>query len=221
MKCLLFFFLMTVLSTSLHVPVATAAASIAKTIVVNRSGTGDFRSVQEAINSVPDYNNQWIKIHLASGVYRFDREGAQKTSIEWGDYASDSRGHDTASCGTFTSYASNIVVAGITFKVKFTRRPACMREVEAYMIRSLVQNTYDGYSHTKQAVAALIAGDKSSLYSCGFVGYQDTLADLFGRHYFKGCYIQGVTDFIFGLGQSIYEVSTRTCRDSIRVHGSP
>ncbi|URD79262.1 pectinesterase [Musa troglodytarum] len=190
---------MTVLSTSLHVPVATAAASIAKTIVVNPSGTGDFRSVQEAVNSVPDYNNQWIKIHLASGVYSLlEGEGAQKTSIEWGDYASDSRGHDTASCGTFTSYASNIVVAGITFK-----------------------NTYDGYSHTKQAVAALIAGDKSSLYSCGFVGYQDTLADLFGRHYFKGCYIQGVTDFIFGLGQSIYEVSTRTCRDSIRVHGSP
>ncbi|URD77262.1 pectinesterase [Musa troglodytarum] len=133
------------------------------------------------------------------GAYKsyilLEGEGAQKTSIEWGDYASDSRGHDTASCGTFTSYASNIVVAGITFK-----------------------NTYDGYSHTKQAVAALIAGDKSSLYSCGFVGYQDTLADLFGRHYFKGCYIQGVTDFIFGLGQSIYEVSTRTCRDSIRVH---
>lgn len=75
MKCLFFFFffLITVLSTSLHVPVATGAASIAKTIVVNPSGTGDFRSIQEAINSVPDFNNQWIKIHLASGVYRFDR----------------------------------------------------------------------------------------------------------------------------------------------------
>ncbi|URD79263.1 pectinesterase [Musa troglodytarum] len=200
---------MTVLSTSLHVPVATAAASIAKTIVVNPSGTGDFRSVQEAVNSVPDYNNQWIKIHLASGVYRgeggdrryksyilLEGEGAQKTSIEWGDYASDSRGHDTASCGTFTSYASNIVVAGITFK-----------------------NTYDGYSHTKQAVAALIAGDKSSLYSCGFVGYQDTLADLFGRHYFKGCYIQGVTDFIFGLGQSIYEGCTISTANSVEKPG--
>lgn len=46
-------------------------------------------------------------------------EGAQTTSIEWGDYASDSGGHDTASSGTFTSYASNIVVAGITFKVSF------------------------------------------------------------------------------------------------------
>lgn len=283
MKCLFFFFfLITVLSTSLHVPVATGAASIAKTIVVNPSGTGDFRSIQEAIDSVPDYNNQWIKIHLASGVYRFDcdccccaklagvalgvlvlrlmgwrvlcrekvvigayksyilleGEGAQKTSIEWGDYASDSGGHDTASSGTFTSYASNIVVAGISFKVsfavalpslctllwccasrtRFTRRPACMREVQVYMIRSLVQNTYDGYTHTKQAVAAMISGDKSSLYSCSFIGYQDTLADLFGRHYFKGCYIQGVTDFIFGLGQSIYEVSRHTYRDSIGIH---
>nr|XP_018675946.1 PREDICTED: putative pectinesterase 10 [Musa acuminata subsp. malaccensis] len=195
MKCLFFFFffLITVLSTSLHVPVATGIASIAKTIVVNPSGTGDFRSIQVAINSVPDFNNQWIKIHLASGVYRFDREGAQKTSIEWGDYASDSGGHDTTSSGTVTSYASNIVVAGITFKVSFTRRPACMREAQVYMIRSLVQNKYDGYSHMKQAVAAMISGDKSSLYSCSFIGYQDTLADLFGRHYFKGCYIQGVT----------------------------
>ncbi|CAL9204637.1 unnamed protein product [Musa hybrid cultivar] len=209
MKCLFFFFLITVLSTSLHVPVATGAASIAKTIVVNPSGTGDFRSIQEAINSVPDFNNQWIKIHLASGVYRekvvisayksyilLEGEGAQTTSIEWGDYASDSGGHDTASSGTFTSYASNIVVAGITFK-----------------------NTYDGYSQMKQAVAAMISGDKSSLYSCSFIGYQDTLADLLGRHYFKGCYIQGVTDFIFGLGQSIYEGCTISTANSVEKPG--
>ncbi|RWW67911.1 hypothetical protein BHE74_00024607 [Ensete ventricosum] len=180
MKCLLFFFLITVLSTSLHAPVATGAASIGKTIVVNPSGTGDFRSIQEAIDSVPDFNNQWVKIHLASGVYRFDRhcsscakhadvalgvlvlqlmgwdgmgwggvcrekvvigasktyillegEGAQKTSIEWGDYAKDSAGHDTASCATFTSYASNIVVAGITFKVSFAvpLRSLCTNEI--------------------------------------------------------------------------------------------
>ncbi|KAJ8511617.1 hypothetical protein OPV22_002051 [Ensete ventricosum] len=209
MKCLLFFFLITVLSTSLHAPVATGAASIGKTIVVNPSGTGDFRSIQEAIDSVPDFNNQWVKIHLASGVYRekvvigasktyilLEGEGAQKTSIEWGDYAKDSAGHDTASCATFTSYASNIVVAGITFK-----------------------NTYDGYNHMTQAVAALISGDKSSVYSCSFIGYQDTLADLFGRHYFKGCYIQGVTDFIFGFGQSIYEGCTISTANSVERPG--
>lgn len=56
------------------------------------------------------------------------------------------------------------------------------------------------------AVAARIYGDKSSFYDCGFVGYQDTLWDVEGRHHFKNCFIEGAVDFIFGNGQSYYEV---------------
>lgn len=52
----------------------------------------------------------------------------------------------------------------------------------------------------------MIAGDKSAFYRCGFAGYQDTLWDDQGRHYFDHCSIQGAVDFIFGMGQSIYEV---------------
>ncbi|XP_021734791.1 probable pectinesterase 66 [Chenopodium quinoa] len=51
-------------------------------------------------------------------------------------------------------------------------------------------------------------GDKHAFYSCGFVGYQDTLWDGKGRHYFKSCYIEGAADFIFGNGQSVYEQCT-------------
>lgn len=58
------------------------------------------------------------------------------------------------------------------------------------------------------AVAARLYGDKTFLYNCGFLGYQDTLFDANGRHYFKDCYIQGEVDFIFGAGQSYYEVIT-------------
>ena len=71
----------------------------------------------------------------------------------------------------------------------------------------LMQNTYNGFAKLTPAVAAWIFGDKSAFYYCRFIGFQDTLADTLGRHYFKGCYIEGVTDFIFGYGQSIYEVS--------------
>lgn len=56
------------------------------------------------------------------------------------------------------------------------------------------------------AVAAMIAGDKSIFYKCEFLGFQDTLWDVEGRHYFKLCTIEGAVDFIFGNGQSIYEV---------------
>lgn len=52
----------------------------------------------------------------------------------------------------------------------------------------------------------MIAGDKASFYRCSFYGVQDTLWDVEGRHYFKGCFIEGAVDFIFGAGQSIYEV---------------
>ena len=56
------------------------------------------------------------------------------------------------------------------------------------------------------APAALLYADKASFYECGFVGIQDTLTDLVGRHFFDGCYIEGAIDFIWGYGQSLYQV---------------
>lgn len=56
------------------------------------------------------------------------------------------------------------------------------------------------------ALAAAFYGDKSAIFRCGFLGYQDTLFAAVGRHYFKNCYIQGEVDFIFGYGQSYFEV---------------
>lgn len=57
-----------------------------------------------------------------------------------------------------------------------------------------------------QALAARIYGDKSAFFSCGFKGFQDTLWDVQGRHFFQTCYIEGAIDFIFGSGQSVYKV---------------
>lgn len=57
-----------------------------------------------------------------------------------------------------------------------------------------------------QAVAAMIRGNHSAFYGCGFIGIQDTLYDQNGLHYYKDCYIEGAVDFIFGDGRSIFEV---------------
>lgn len=59
----------------------------------------------------------------------------------------------------------------------------------------------------RPAAAAKIEGDKSGFYKVGFFGLQDTLWDVEGRHYFKQCTIEGAVDFIFGSGQSIYDVN--------------
>ncbi|WZZ13621.1 hypothetical protein YC2023_106710 [Brassica napus] len=42
---------------------------IVKTVVVGQSGATDFKTIQEAIDSVPSGNNNWIKIQLQNGIY--------------------------------------------------------------------------------------------------------------------------------------------------------
>ncbi|XP_026658985.2 putative pectinesterase 10 [Phoenix dactylifera] len=188
------FFLVVFVSVTLHVHQASGAANIVKSIIVDLNGKGDFKTIQEAINSVPANNNQWIRIHVSAGVYRekvhiqndqqfilLEGEGRDQTVIEWGDYASDPGKHTTITSATFTSSADNFVAKYITFK--------------------------NSAQNVGQAVAASIQGNHSAFYGCGFIGVQDTLYDQFGLHYFKECYIEGAVDFIFGCGQSIYEKS--------------
>ncbi|KAF5731704.1 Pectinesterase [Tripterygium wilfordii] len=163
-----------------------------KSILVDQSGHGNFSSIQSAIDSVQPYNKYWTCIYIKAGTYRekvqipFDKpyislkgEGKKLTKIVWD-------GHESlGQSATFASFADNIVVRRISM-------------VNSY-------NSPGSNNPRAPAVAALIAGDKSSFYGCGFSGLQDTLWDVQGRHYFKKCSIHGAVDFIFGNGQSIYE----------------
>ncbi|XP_047945143.1 probable pectinesterase 29 [Salvia hispanica] len=161
-----------------------------KTIYVGKS-----QSIQAAINSVPSNNKNWICISVSAGVYKekvvipankpfiyLKGAGKDKTSVVW----SDSSG-TIFQMTTFSSIADNILVQGITFVNGYNYPPS------------------KNMNPVKVAVAARISGDQSAFYSCGFSGYQDTLLDDKGKHYFKYCTIEGAVDFIFGNGQSIYE----------------
>ncbi|KAJ8774009.1 hypothetical protein K2173_009440 [Erythroxylum novogranatense] len=165
-----------------------------KVMHVDQSGNGDFNTVQAAIDSVPSDNKQWFCIYITAGTYRekvkipYDKPyiilkgaGKKKTYIVWGDHES------TVESPTFMSLADNIIAKSITF-------------VNSYNF-PLNSNS----NPRLPAVAAMITGDKSAFYRCGFYSVQDTLWDEQGRHYFKRCTIQGSVDFIFGGGQSIYE----------------
>ncbi|ONK63222.1 uncharacterized protein A4U43_C07F12650 [Asparagus officinalis] len=178
------------------------AVQVAKTITVDVVGNGNFKKIQDAIDSVPSGNNKWTRIHIGAGVYRekvdipvekgfilLEGDGASQTSVEWSDFAPmsdpDDNGNKVANTATVSIAAVNFVAKGITFK-----------------------NSYGNSQVQARAIAALISGDKASFYNCSFIGIQDTVSDLSGRHYFKDCYIEGAVDFIFGIGQSIYEGCT-------------
>ncbi|XP_042491187.1 probable pectinesterase 55 [Macadamia integrifolia] len=164
---------------------------ISKKITVNPSGSGDFKTISEAIaRGVPRNNENWIRISVAPGIYsekvKVPRdkpfiiiEGRSKDStfVNWDSNTDFFK-------ASLQVLASNFVARRITFK-----------------------NTYNlaNRNDKKAAVAASVEGDKILFHDCAFISVQDTLFDYKGRHYFKNCYIEGVVDFIFGNGQSIYE----------------
>ncbi|KAL1542973.1 pectinesterase [Salvia divinorum] len=164
------------------------------TINVGKSQNSSFSSVQAAINSVPSNNKNWISISVSAGVYNeqveipsdkpfiyVKGEGMGRTSVVWDGHGS------ILTSATFTSFADNILVSGITFVNAYNYPPS--KNINPVM----------------PAVAARISGDQSAFRKCGFLGYQDTLLDDRGKHYFVLCTIEGAVDFIFGNGQSIYE----------------
>ncbi|XP_022543722.1 probable pectinesterase 68 isoform X2 [Brassica napus] len=173
-----------------------------KVITVSLDGHSQFRSVQDAVDSIPKNNNMSIVIKIAPGFYRekvvvpatkpyitFKGAGRDVTVIEWHDRASDRgpdgqqlRTYQTASVTVFANYFS---ARNITFT---NTAPAPMPGMQGW-----------------QAVAFRISGDKAYFSGCGFYGAQDTLCDDAGRHYFKECYIEGSIDFIFGNGRSMYK----------------
>ncbi|KAF8387652.1 hypothetical protein HHK36_026306 [Tetracentron sinense] len=174
---------------------SAGTSKVAYTIIVDQSGHGNFTTVQGAIDSVPSHNAQWIQIQINPGIYKeqvtilkdkpcifLKGYSAQTTKIVWDAH------EQTDTSATFTSYPDNIVAKRITFWNSYNRK-------------------MEGDNST-QALAARIYGDKSSFYGCGFIGLQDTLWDVKGRHYFELCYIEGAVDFIFGSGQSIYKKSS-------------
>ncbi|XP_022958492.1 probable pectinesterase 68 [Cucurbita moschata] len=171
-------------------------------IKVDGNGSGDFLTVQAAVNAVPDYNTVSTVIRISPGCYvekvvvaatkpyiTFEGGGKERTVIEWHDRADDRdpsgqqlRTYRTASVTVFANYFS---ARNISFR---NTAPAPMPGMQGW-----------------QAAAFRISGDKAYFSGCGFYGAQDTLCDDAGRHYFKECYIEGSIDFIFGNGRSMYK----------------
>ncbi|XP_057535174.1 probable pectinesterase 15 [Amaranthus tricolor] len=173
---------------------------ISLTLTVDLHGCGNFTSVQQAVDAVPDViSSSYTHIIIASGLYRekvmintkkteiiLEGQGYQNTIISWNDTSKSSG--STANSASFTVFAPGFIAFNVSF-----------------------QNTAPQPSpgdEGGQAVAMKISSDKAAFYGCGFYSAQDTLNDDRGRHYFKDCYIQGSIDFIFGDGRSLYENCT-------------
>jgi PelA/Pel-15E family pectate lyase len=170
-----------------------SSRALAGEIVVAADGSGDFRTVQEAIDHVPENNSQRIVIHLKPGVYREQiRVSAGKRFVTF-------RGDDALK--TILTYRLSALEAGNT-------RLAFSTFVNADEFRAENVTFENSFGAGSQAVALFVDADRAEFRNCRFLGWQDTLFVNGGRQWFKDCYIEGHVDFIFGSASAVFENCT-------------
>lgn len=186
--------------------------------IISRDGTGDFTTIQAAIDAAPATSRHPVILLVKNGVYeervivnkdnlRIVGEDSEKTIITHAACAKDLNAEGQPK-GTFLSY---------TFLVT-----GCNVEVENLTIRN---DAGDG-ALVGQAVAVYAAGDRGVWRNVRMIAHQDTLfcgptmpkvakdalprlipqgvdsvgdcPPVRGRQYFENCFIQGDVDFIFG-----------------------
>ena len=178
-------------------------------IVVSADGHGDYLTVQEGIDACPDYSHQEItRVLIRKGTYKemvsiphtkfrlyIKGEGADNTLLTFDKYAKALWPGRDITVGTSGSASIYIHASYITFEdIAFENSAGEGKEIG-------------------QAVAVFTDGDFLFFNRCRFLGNQDTLYTYgrfgkFGgikRNYFKDCYIEGTTDFIFGTSIAFFE----------------
>lgn len=169
--------------------------------VVAADGSGNCKTIQEAVNSCRDYAERQYVIFVKNGVYNeklliptwkthvtIIGQDVDSTIITFNDYSGKIDGSGKK-LSTFTSFTcmvagNNIVMENITF--------------------------VNSAGRVGQAVALHVEGDRCEFRNCKLIGNQDTLfaSGEDSRQYYFHCTIEGTTDFIFGAATAVFENCT-------------
>jgi pectin methylesterase-like acyl-CoA thioesterase len=162
---------------------------ITKTITVAKDGSGQFDEVQAAVDSIASNSSEHIRIDIKAGTYREKLTIASRRNLCLvGEDATRSiltYDDSNAKVGSTSGSASVLVSADDFSATQLT-----------------FQNSYGSGS---QAVALRTTGQRQQFLECRFVAYQDTLYVHEGTQYFRDCYVQGNTDYVFGHATAILE----------------
>lgn len=169
-------------------------------------GSGDFFTVQEAIDAVPDFRKNETKIYIKNGTYKeklvlpaskinvtFLGENKDDVVLTYDDFSQKPNifGEEMGTTGSssFFVFGDGFTAKNITFE--------------------------NSAGRVGQAVAVRVDGDRVVFENCKFLGNQDTLY-LHGkesRQYYKDCYIEGTVDFIFGWSTAYFENCEIFCKN--------
>lgn len=163
--------------------------------VVAQDGSGDYTSIQEAINSSKAFPYQRVIIKVKNGTYR------EKVRVySWNPHIS-LIGEDKEK--TIITYHDHFKKIDLGRNSTFHTATLSVEGNNFYAVNLTIQNTA---GNVGQAIALSVNADKVLIENCSIIGNQDTLytsGEGF-RQYFDRCYIEGTTDFIFGNATALF-----------------
>ncbi|KAK9055562.1 hypothetical protein SSX86_026646 [Deinandra increscens subsp. villosa] len=172
--------------------------SLTPNVTVAKDGSGDFTTISKALEVLPEnYQGRYV-IYVKVGVYEENvivtkkmvnitmyGDGSQKTIVTGNKNFAD--GVPTFLTATFAAIGEGFMAQSICFR-----------------------NTAGPEKH--QAVALRVQSDRSIFLNCRMEGYEETLYVQTHRQFYRGCYIMGTVDFIFGDAAAVFQ----TCDVMIR-----
>lgn len=174
------------------------------TIVVAQDGSGEYTSVQRALDAVIKSESSVLTILIKPGVYKEQLrlkpsekhvkligEDASKTILTYDNFASKTNpetgnNYGTTGSSSFFVEADHVTAENLTFA--------------------------NSAGPVGQAVAVNITGNRVAFKNCRFLGFQDTLytkgpqddKSKESLQYYENCYIEGTVDFIFGAATALF-----------------
>ena len=175
---------------------AVAPADVKTPIRVAADGSGDFRTVQAAVDSVPAGARDRLVIQISPGVYKERvRVARDKGPITF-------RGEDGHARDTVLTF--NYSAKSVENGKEVGTSGSYGTLIEAADFRAEGVTFENSAGEVGQAVALRTTGDRAVFRHCRFLGWQDTLYTHERRCYFEECYVEGRVDFIFGRSTAVF-----------------
>ncbi len=165
-------------------------------MVVAQDGSGDYTTIQAAIDASKAFPDTRVIIHIRNGIYHekvhvpscntklsLIGESRDNTIISFNDYFNKiNRGRNS------TFYTYTLLVEADDFRAE----------------NLTIENTAGPVG---QAVALHVEGNRCVIFNCNILGNQDTLyvTGENSSQYYRNCYIEGTTDFIFGSATALFQ----------------
>jgi pectin methylesterase-like acyl-CoA thioesterase len=184
-----------VAGTAAIVGVTALSSSAATTLTVAADGSGQYKTVQAAVNAVAANNSSRATINIKAGTYReivtipsnkpyitLNGTGSGPSNVVIVNNHSNAGGYGTFGSATVAVNAADFVATNLTFS--------------------------NDYGTGSQAVAINMNGDRGTYKNVRFLGNQDTLLANTKRQYIANSYVEGTVDFIFGDATAVFNATS-------------